>query len=266
MTPLDLNAYLARIESDRPSSPMAEALERLHLAHATHVPFENLDIQLGRPILLDLDHLQVKLVRDRRGGYCFEQNTLFAAALEALGFQVTRLAARVRLGAATLLPRTHMLLKIDIDGGSWIADVGFGGDGLLKPVALSEGQVARQFAWSYRLMREGDSWVLQAQQGQTWQDQYAFNLEPHFHVDYEVANHYTSTHPSSSFVRTLTAQRPTPEARYILRNRQFSERRGDDMTIRTIADDDELLQLLAKTFGLKFPAGTRFRCLEGQKL
>lgn len=261
MAPFDLDAYLARIECDRPASPTAEALARLHLAHATHIPFENLDIQLGRPILLDLAHLQDKLVRDRRGGYCFEQNTLFAAALEALGFQVMRLAARVRLGAVNLLPRTHMLLKIDIDAGSWIADVGFGGDGLLQPVALRGGQVARQFAWSYRLVREGDSWVLQAQHGESWQDQYAFNLEPHYHIDYEVANHYTSTHPSSIFTRTLTAQRPTPEARYILRNRDFSERRGDEVTTRTITDGEELLQVLAETFGLKFPAGTQFRCL-----
>jgi arylamine N-acetyltransferase len=91
-------------------------LEAVHRAHAVAIPFENLDVRLGRPIRLDLASLQAKLVAGRRGGYCFEQNTLFAAALEALGFRVTRLAARVRLGAARLLPRTHMLLGVDVGG------------------------------------------------------------------------------------------------------------------------------------------------------
>src|SRR5215469_1149692 len=94
---LDLGAYQARIGYSGACVPTPEVLAELHLAHATHIPFENLDIQLGRPIHLDLESLQSKLVRDGRGGYCFEQNTLFAAALETLGFPVTRLAARVRL-------------------------------------------------------------------------------------------------------------------------------------------------------------------------
>src|SRR5438552_5613549 len=127
-----LDAYLARIGYTGPREPTPAVLEAVHLAHATHIPFENLDIQLGRPILLDLASLQAKLVHGRRGGYCFEQNTLFAAALEQLGFRVTRLAARVRIGATRLSPRTHMTLKVDVDEGSWLADVGFGGAGLLE--------------------------------------------------------------------------------------------------------------------------------------
>src|SRR5688572_327227 len=117
---LDLAAYLARtgLAAVPPATPAG--LAELHLAHATHIPFENLDVLLGRPIRLDLDSLQQKLVRDRRGGYCFEQNMLFAAVLEAVGFRVSRLAARVRYRTTRLLPRTHMLLLVDADGGPYL--------------------------------------------------------------------------------------------------------------------------------------------------
>src|ERR1700756_4948956 len=96
---MDLKAYSARIGYTGAFAPTAETLAELHLAHATHIPFENADILLGRPIRLDQESLQAKLVAQRRGGYCFEQNLLFAAALEELGFRVTRLAARVRYEA-----------------------------------------------------------------------------------------------------------------------------------------------------------------------
>jgi N-hydroxyarylamine O-acetyltransferase len=254
-SPFDLPAYLARIRHAGPCTPTLETLRALHLAHATHIPFENLDILLGRPIRLDLEGLQAKLVHARRGGYCFEQNTLFAAALEAVGFRVTRLAARVRVGTTRLLPRTHMLLKVDLDGATWLADVGFGGGGLLLPVPLAPGPPVRQYAWTYRVREEAGLWVLQALHQGSWHDLYAFTLEPQYEVDFEVANHYTSTHPSSRFVQTLTVQRSTPEVRYILRNQEFAIQRGDDVSSRPVADG-ELLPLLAETFGLAFPPGT----------
>jgi N-hydroxyarylamine O-acetyltransferase len=264
--PFDLDAYCARIGYCGERRPTAAVLEELHLAHATHIPFENLDIFLGRPIRLDLDSLQAKLVRGGRGGYCFEQNTLFAAALERIGFQVTKLAARVRSGASRVLPRTHMLLRVDVDGAAWLADVGFGGDGLLKPLPLVAGPQTRQYAWSYRLMEENNLWVLQSQQGASWQDQYAFTLEPQYEVDFEMANHYTSTHPASRFVQTLTVQLPTPEARHILRGRELTVIRGGEVSSQTIEGEEMLLRVLAEVFGLSFPPGTRFRgplALEG---
>jgi N-hydroxyarylamine O-acetyltransferase len=260
-SPFDLEAYLCRIAYAGERTPTAAVLGKLHLAHATQIPFENLDIQLGRPIRLDLESLQAKLVRGRRGGYCFEQNTLFAAALEQVGFRVKRLAARVHFGATRTLPRTHMLLCVEAEGRSWLADVGFGGEGLLKPLPLVAGQPVQQFARTYRLQEEGGLWVLQALHGGTWLDYYAFTLEPQLPVDYEPANWFTSTHPDSTFVRTLTAQRQTPEVRFVLRQREFTVVRGDQTQTRTLADDEELLRVLADPFGLAFPAGTRFRAL-----
>jgi N-hydroxyarylamine O-acetyltransferase len=256
---LDLPAYLRRIGYAGPLDPTPALFEALHLAHATRIPFENLDILLGRPIRLDLDSLQAKLVLGDRGGYCFEQNTLFAAVLRALGFGVTLLGARVRYGANRVTPRTHMALQVRIDDAQWLADVGFGATGLLLPVRFEHAREVRQFAWTYRLIEDAETWVLQLWRDSAWLDLYAFTLEPQFAVDFEVANHYVSTHPQSRFVQTLTAQRLEPEARHTLVNRELSVDRGTEISRRSVHDDDELLRLLGDTFGLRFPSGTRFR-------
>ena len=256
---IDVGAYLARIAYTGDLEPTLGTLRALHLAHATHVPFENLDILLGRPIRLDLESLQDKLVASGRGGYCFEQNTLFAAALTEFGFDVTLLAARVRFGANRTLPRTHMALQVRIDDTAWLADVGFGAAGLLLPIRFDDITPMRQFAWTYRLAAEAGQWVLQSQRDGAWQDLYTFTLEPQLAVDFEVANHYVSTHPQSRFVQTLTVQRVTPEARHTLVNRDYSVDRGTEVNRHSVRDEADLLDLLAGTFGLSFPPGTRFR-------
>jgi len=255
---LDLSGYLERIGYSGDLSPSRSVLEALHLAHATHIPFENLDILLGRPIRLDLASLQAKLVKDRRGGYCFEQNLLFSAVLRQLGFSVTSLAARVRYRTTAILPRTHMLLLVDLAGEQWLTDVGFGADGLLLPVSMKASQGVRQFKWAYRVVEEAGLWVLQSLAEGVWMDLYAFSLEPQQAVDYEIANHYVSTHPSSRFVRMLTAQLQSPEVRHVLRDRELVEDRGETATTRILADEDELLEVLKHTFRLEFPPGTRF--------
>jgi N-hydroxyarylamine O-acetyltransferase len=257
-TLVDLDAYADRIGYEGEFRPTLAVLEALHECHARHIPFENLDILLGRPIRLDLSSLEAKLVRARRGGYCFEQNALFAAVLEQVGFLVTRLAARVRYGATHVLPRTHMLLGVEVEGESWLADVGFGTMGLLRPVPLVPGRLSRQDPWCYQVEKDPEGYVLRGQEGDAWPDLYAFTLERQFPVDYELANYYTSTHPQSRFVQILTAQMPAPPLRYRLINRELSVISPAEKTTRTITGDDELLEVLAKVFGLEFPAGTRF--------
>ena len=253
---LDLASYLARIGYRGTPAATVDALESLHLAHATAIPFENLDILLGRPIRLDLGSLQQKLVAERRGGYCFEQNLLFGAVLESVGFEVTFLSARVRYGATVVRPRTHMLLQVTHGDQRWVADVGFGGEGLLRPVPLVVGSESVQFRWTYRLIEEGRHLVLQSRRSGEWLDMYAFTLEPQERVDYEVANHFTSTHPSSPFRMIPIVQRPSQEARYILRDRELTIDTGDTVTTRTIAQRD-VLRVLAQTFGIELPAETR---------
>jgi N-hydroxyarylamine O-acetyltransferase len=257
---VNLDGYLRRIEYTGPLEPTAVTLAGVHLAHATHIPFENLDILLGKPIKLDPESLERKLVDGRRGGYCFEQNLLFAAVLEQLGFAVTRLLARVRHRTTAVLPRTHMVLLVDCgNDGRWIADVGFGADGLMLPVPFGEGAESRQFLWTYRVVPDGDRWIMQSFRDGGWLDLYAFTLEPQEPIDYEVANWYTSTHPSSRFVQTLTAQRLGAEARLTLRNRELITDRGDVVSSRTLQDQTEIIAVLAEAFGLDFPPGTTFR-------
>ena len=254
----DLAAYLRRIDYGGPIEPTLAVLRALHLAHATHIPFENLDILLGRPIRLDTTSLQAKLVTARRGGYCFEQNRLFATALQAIGFDVEALIARVRFRITQVLPRTHMLLLVGLDGERWLADVGFGADGLLLPVALESGLSSHQFAWWFRTIERDGLWVMQSARAGVWEDVYAFTLEPQLAVDFEVANHYTSTHPDSRFTQLLVAQRVAPQVKVTLRNRELTHDTGTDVMSRTLASDEEIVQVLAEAFGLVFAPGTRF--------
>lgn len=259
---LDLAAYFARIGYAGGREATLETLQALHFAHPTHIPFENLDIQLGLPVKLDLDSLQDKLIVRKRGGYCFEQNAVFAAALDALGFQVTRLAGRVSTGSTRINPRTHMLLRVDLDGGPWLADVGFGAETLLAPVPLEGDEVSEQFGWRYRVIKEDAVYLLQLLQGEAWRELYRFTLDEQYPIDYEMANHYTSTHPNSGFVRSVSAGLPGPEIRLSLRNRELTEMRGQERITRRIEGDEALLELLAERFGLVLPTGSRFRALQ----
>jgi len=255
---IDLDAYLERIGARAPLAPSAEALADLQRAHVGAIAFENLDILLGRPIVLDLESLQAKLVTARRGGYCFEQNTLFRAVLEAMGFEVTALAARVRAGATGIRARTHMLLRVDLPEGPFVADVGFGADGPVRSLPLQERREHWIGAVGHRFRREDEVWVLEGNTEGGWIDLYAFTLEPQYTIDFEMANHFTSTYPRSAFVSTLVAQRSWPERRVVLRNCDLTVREGRVMSTTTVRDPEHLLEVLERHFDLVFPSGTRF--------
>ncbi len=263
----DLTAYLARIGVARPSAPDLATLAAMQWGHVSTIPFENLDILLGRRIAIDLPSVVGKLVRGGRGGYCFEHNTLLAAALEALGYRVTRLAARVRWMATGPTPRTHMLLAVEVPGGArQLVDVGFGGTCPTAPIPLgpfADGVEVAMHHDRYRLRAEGEGLVLQlASADGGWADMYWFTLEPHDAIDYEVANHYTSTHPQSRFVLGLICARTTREGRVTVRDNEVARRRGGpggEVAREVIDDGERLLEVLARELGLAFPSGTRFR-------
>lgn len=261
MAPFDLPAYLERVQWTGPLAPTLATLAGIQLGHVSRIPFENLDVQMGVPIRLDLDALQDKLVRRRRGGYCFEKNSLLAAALGHLGFQVTLREARVRRGATRLLPRTHLALQVGLPEGSFLVDGGFGSDGPLGPVPLS-GEEAIHFGEACRVAAEGPRQVLQVRQEDGWTDLYALEPGSPYPIDLEMANHYTSTHPESRFVQTLTAQRRTPEGQWTLRNLELTTRDARGARTEPVAEAD-LIPLLRGLFELDVPEGARFRFLEG---
>lgn len=258
---IDLDRYLDRIGLSSGLRPGLDSLEALHVAHLARIPFENVDVRLGRPINLDLDSLQAKIVRGRRGGYCFEHNTLFAAALRTLGFHVTTLEARVRYpGAAEVLPRTHMVLEVRLGDRAYLADVGYGGAGPFLPLPI-DGTLSPQPEGRYRVGQEkSGQLVLRREWRGEWRDLYVFSRTPVLPVDYEVANYYTSTHPSSDFLRTLTVQICQPGGRRILRGRTYTLRRGEEETVRRIKSA-ELPSLLRGQFGLNISDEEAFLAL-----
>jgi N-hydroxyarylamine O-acetyltransferase len=194
----DLSSYLARIGLGGDSTSLAA----VHRAHATTIAFENLDPSTGRPVVLDVDSLADKMITRGRGGYCFEHNMLLKAALEEMRLgPVDLMLARVRIGGTgDDRALDHLLLRVTEDGRPWLADVGFGGGGLLDPVPFEVGVESDQSGWRYRLVEDGPEFVLQVFQDGAWVDMYGFVPEPVPVIDVEVSNWYTATHPTSSFV------------------------------------------------------------------
>ncbi len=204
MEPLvSVDAYLERIGLRRGSHP---GLTEVHRAHATSIPFENFDPYAGRPVSLRTRDLEDKLVGRRRGGYCFEHNLLLRGALESLGTtSVEPMLARVRLSPPESRALNHLLLRVSDERGTWLADVGFGGGGLLDPLPFEPGREVEQSGWAYRLVEDGPELVLQSMTDGEWRDLYGFVPEAARAIDIEVNNWYTATHPESSFVTGIMA-------------------------------------------------------------
>jgi len=246
----DFEAYLSRIGLRETPS-----LQTIHLAHATSIPFENLDPVRGLPNSLDADDLEAKMVHGGRGGYCFEQNLLLQAALEHLGVEsIEPVLARVRAGGRPgPRPRTHLILKVRDKGKVWHADVGFGADGLLEPIPYGPGEVHEQFGWRYRVIEDGDEFVLQMQVRGEFVDLYGFIDEPALRVDMEVNNWYVCTSPRSPFTTALYCSYQEPGRRWII-----SERNGPVLlTTKTPnskeereLSDEEVADLFGSTFHL----------------
>jgi N-hydroxyarylamine O-acetyltransferase len=255
---IDLPAYLARISGPRDPRPTLECLDALVLAHVTHVPFENLDILLGRGIAIDVPSVFAKLVTARRGGYCFEQNTLFAEVLRAVGFEVVPLAARVRWGSTAPTARTHMLLDVRVDGQSYLADVGFGSTSPVRAIPLEPGEHETSHGRLRLRAEPGNYLVLEMVTDSGWTSLYAFTREEHHAVDFEVANHYTSTHPSSHFTQSPRIALTTPAGRVVFSDGELCHRVGFETVSRQRCTGDELVVALREHFGMAFPPGTRF--------
>ena len=252
----DLDAYLARIGYTGPRTATIDTLEAVHALHPAAIPFENLNPLLGWPVSLDLESLQKKLVTGGRGGWCFEHNTLFRHALEALGFSVTNLGARVLWNAPPgnpIGPRSHMLLRVDVGGSLYIADVGFGGNVLTSPLRLEPHTSQATPHEPHRLSPLETGFVLEFSLDGEWKPLYRFTMEAQFPSDYEVSNWYLCNHPSSFFRQMLIAARATKDGRYALRNNALAIHRKDKTEKRILADAAALRSSLEIDFGLRLP-------------
>lgn len=249
---IDLNAYCARVGYDGARTANLETLRTLHRLQPQAIAFENLDPLLKRPVRLDAAALQRKLVQSGRGGYCYEQNSLFAHVLRAIGFNVTELAARVlwnvRPGAIT--PRVHMLLLVDVDGRRYLADVGFGGNVLTGPLFLDSMAEQQTPHEPFQVLKNGDGYILQFKLRGTWTKLYRFDLSEQLMPDHEQGSWFVSTHPNSIFVNGLIAARAEPDRRYALGNNELSVHRlngeTEKRTLRTVPEMRDALTDLFK--------------------
>jgi N-hydroxyarylamine O-acetyltransferase len=255
---VDLAAYLDRIGIDRPRQPDLDSLRRLVVAHTERIPFEGLDafLHLGAPSL-DVDALLDKLVRARRGGWCFEHNVLFKAVLEAVGYEVTPLVARVVWGREPDVEsmRTHSLLRVPLDGVDHLVDVGFGGNVLTGVLRLEEGVEQPTPHGPFRLGRIGHELVMEPLVAGAWQAMYRFDLQPQVApLDYQAANWWLSTNEDSHFRTNLIVARPGPGVRCALLNRRLTVHHVDGPSEkRLLATPEELRSVLDEVFGIDAP-------------
>jgi N-hydroxyarylamine O-acetyltransferase len=250
----DLAAYLDRIGFVGQPRPDRETLAVLIAAHLGSIPFENLNPLLGLPVSLSPDALVAKLVRQRRGGYCFEQNGLFAHVLETIGFEVTPLAARVlwRQSEEAQTPRTHKLLLVDLPEGQVLADVGFGGAVCTGVLDLVPDVAQATPHERFRLLQADCEWRQQIEIKGEWWTTYRFDLAPQLPIDDELGNWWTSTSPVSHFTQSLTAARSPAGRRQALLNFDYTVHvPGRQSNRRRLESAAEVCDVLEHEFGIE---------------
>jgi N-hydroxyarylamine O-acetyltransferase len=254
---IDTDRYLARIGLDRAVAPTINALRLLHRAHLEAVPFENLDIHVGRPIVLDPGLLVAKVVDQRRGGFCYELNGAFAELLRAVGFEVALLAAgvaRPEPEGSFGPPFDHLALDVRIPGepGRWLCDVGFG-EGFVEPLPLEVGREDEQDTGTFWLQERGDHLVLFRRRGAGGEPepQYRFADEPHHLSEFTPMCRYHQTDPASPFPRSRVCSRSTRTGRITLSETSLIVTVGEERTETPVDDDAAYRRALREHFGVE---------------
>ncbi|MDX6694458.1 MAG: N-hydroxyarylamine O-acetyltransferase [Blastocatellia bacterium] len=247
---MDTGAYLERINYRGSLAPTAATLRELQVAHLLTVPFENLSIHAGEPIRLDDEALFAKIVGRGRGGFCYEANGLFAALLCALGFDVAMLSAGVaRKEGGFGPPFDHMTLLVTLEQ-RWLVDVGFG-DSFREPLLLDERGEQAQGNRLYRILEDDAHLILTQRDGDEWEAQYRFDLQPHAYADYEEMCRYHQTSPQSHFTRARICSRATREGRVTLSEMRFITTADDgDRQERVLKSEAEYAAILSEHFGV----------------
>ena len=245
---MDLDAYLTRIGYGGSREPTVETLRQLHRDHLLAVPFENLDVHLGHPIGLSIASFYDKIVRGRRGGFCYELNGLFAWLLEQLGFAVVMLSARVYDGSHPGSEFDHLVLLVDA-GERMIADVGFG-DSFLEPLRLDTAAEVEQHGSAYRLTKSRLDRVLERRRDSYWEPQYIFSLSPRRLTEFGAMCERQQTSPESHFTRKTVCSLATLDGRITLSNSRLITTTGGRRVERDIESVDEYRSVLATHFGI----------------
>ncbi|HZW76789.1 MAG TPA: arylamine N-acetyltransferase [Flavobacteriaceae bacterium] len=246
-----LKGYFERIKIKDQIDATAETLAALIEHHTGQIPFENLNPLLNIPVTLDLNSLWKKLIHDRRGGYCFEQNLTLMHVLKKLNFEVTPLAARVEASGERMNARTHMLLKVKTENQNFLADVGFGGTTPTVPLLLDNRNPQETPHNTYRILLEKGIYSLQVLKEDSWQLLYTFDLQKQHQVDFEMANWYTSTFPTSHFRHDLLVAIAKSTGRFNLKNNRLTHYHKNGATEQQILKSpDEIRAVLEEVFHL----------------
>jgi len=245
---LDVAAYLERIGYDGPLDPSAEALRLIHRAHLFRVPFENLDIAMGRKIECNEDAAIRKIVERQRGGFCYEMNGAFSALLRALGFQVTLLSARVSREPGGEGPEfDHLTLRVDLKE-PWLADVGFG-DSFVDPLRLQPGLEPEQGCRAFRIvLDEGRLRLEMRDRNKPWKGQYSFTFQPRRLEDFAGMCHYHQTSPESHFTQKRICTLATPDGRVTLADYKLIMTRNGERQERMLASAEEWREAIKQYF------------------
>jgi N-hydroxyarylamine O-acetyltransferase len=266
----DLDAWLSRIGYDGPREPTLAALKALVTAHATAIAYESIDVLLDKAPSLDPALLQSKMISGRRGGYCFEQNMLFRCGLRALGYKVTSLQARVVRGLEIDAPRPmlHMVLRIDLPKGPFLADVGFGNLAPTTALRLCAHEEQETPHETMRFTAMGDELVLQSRLGSRWEHIYRVVSLPRVDAEYEICNWFTASHPQSPYLNNLIAARPGPDrTRLTLFNARFNVRYpSGDVDRRTLGSREEFCEVLTNDFGIRLSESELQKALANMEL
>jgi N-hydroxyarylamine O-acetyltransferase len=249
---LDIEPYLRRISYSGSLRPTLDVLRRLHRQHLLSVPFENLDIHLGRRITLDQRLFYKKIVRDRRGGYCYELNGCFASLLRKLGFKVSMLSARVAGNHGRFSPEfDHMTLLVHLKD-RWLADVGFG-DSFIQPKKIDDGGIQQDNGHIYKVAGKNRRRILSRRtETDSWKRQYAFSLRSRRLSDFAARNYYQQTSPRSHFTQGRLINQLTKSGRVTLTDNKLILKRGEKRITRYVTSPEEFDRLLAKHFHLRF--------------
>jgi N-hydroxyarylamine O-acetyltransferase len=247
---VDVAAYFARIGYRGPTDRTVETLRALHHAHLLAVPFENLDIALGRKIVVDEEAILRKIVEQRRGGFCYELNGAFAALLRAMGFQTTLLSARVARDAGGEGPEfDHLTLRVDL-AEPWLADVGFG-ESFLEPLRLRSGTEQVDLVGTFRLVQFGERLQLEkAEPDGHWKRQYSFGPHPYSLQHFAGMCHYHQTSPESHFTQNRICTRATPDGRITLSRLTLIVTRNGRREEKVLSSEEESANVLAEHFGI----------------
>ena len=250
---MDVRKYFDRIGLEMPEAivPDSALLRRLHLAHCTTVPYENLDMMRGIPTSLEEEDLYRKIVEEGRGGLCFELNGSFAMLLRALGYKVTDYAARYLRGETTIPMRRHRVLKVEATDGAWLCDVGIGEQCQREPIELVVGLEQHQYGETYKLEQEPDlGWVLWDFHKGQWRKFYSFTEEVQLIVDFIAPNFFCEKHPTSPFNTVEMFALKTIDGRKTLDGHVYKEFRGNEVLV-TEVPEAELGEYYSR-FGLKY--------------